>query len=358
MEKLHWIIPLLLILGSITLTYLLLNWFRKLVDKYVFLRSRVTVANRWSSNWKPNIGGTAFFILYLTSQLHFLLKLGTNASDSILSGMIAVTVGYLLGLADDHYRIRPLVKLIFQGACSTILILGGVCIHFFDYPIADWLLTYIWIVGLMNSINMLDNMDGITASVSLAIFIWAILFISNINTLFFIEFQTLYVISSTMIGFLILNFFPAKIFMGDKGSQLLGIYLSYISIQYFWNVNQFIGKNSGWFQQGIVPILLFLIPILDTSFVTIKRISQGTSPAVGGKDHTTHHWYYCGLSQRQIAILYFILTITSGFLAYGSVFIIKTWQIYYSIFYVFYVALITIFFLWAYQNGAKNIKHK
>jgi UDP-GlcNAc:undecaprenyl-phosphate GlcNAc-1-phosphate transferase len=205
---------------------------------------------------------------------------------------------------------------------------------------------------------MLDNMDGITAGVSLAILLWTILFITSIHSTYFIDYYSLYVISGTMIGFLMLNFYPAKIFMGDKGSQFIGIYLSYISIQYFWNIGHLTNNYSDWFRQGLVPLLIFLVPILDTTFVTINRLSRGTSPAVGGKDHTTHHWFYFGLSQRQIAIFYFLLTCLSGLFAYFLVFLSYSNQTLYSMFGTMYVVLIVLIFLWGYQSGAKKLKHQ
>jgi UDP-GlcNAc:undecaprenyl-phosphate GlcNAc-1-phosphate transferase len=335
-----------------------LKWFKQLTLKYSIFRSRIIVANRWSTNWKPNIGGSAFILLYSVSTFIYVLNNEIQISKQVFLSSFAVIIGFILGLVDDHFRVKPYFKLIIQAICATILITGGVYIRFFDYPIANWLLTYVWVIGLMNSINMLDNMDGITAGVSLAIFIWAIIFMLELKVTYLMDYQTLSVVAGSLVGFLILNFYPSKIFMGDKGSQFLGIYLSYISIQYFWNVELLSEKYLNWLQQGLVPLLLFLIPILDTTFVTFNRILKGNSPAIGGKDHTTHHWYYFGLSQRKIAILYFLITILSGFLAYILVNLINNWNKYYSILYIVYVLSITLVFLWAYLIGTRKLSNK
>lgn len=350
----HLLMPFFLLICSGIITYVLLEFFLIIVRKFPNLRSNVIVDNRWSQNWKPNIGGTAFIILFLIGQIYVLVNDEIKPPSSFFPLTIAGITAFALGLADDQYRIKPIFKLVGQLLCASILIVGGINISYFNHDLPDILLTYFWVVGLMNSINMLDNMDGIVGGVSFGIISWTIIFVLSFYPVNLSEIYTLFVIAGSLLGFLLLNYYPAKIFMGDKGSQFLGILLSYIGIQYYWNINQLLNKEINWFQQGLLPILIFFIPILDTTFVTIKRLSQGKSPAVGGKDHTTHHWNYFGLSQRMIAILYFSITIFSGSMVYLAVFHISKWEFYHQIIYLAYVVLIVLLFLSAYQIGSKK----
>ena len=104
---------------------------------------------------------------------------------------------------------------------------------------------------------------------------------------------------ASLLGFIKYNWYPSKMYMGDTGSQFLGIFLAVLGINFLWNHDSNI-EIYGWTKQLTVVILFFIVPIIDTSTVVIKRISKGKSPLVGGNDHTTHHLSYLGLSDRQV----------------------------------------------------------
>ena len=162
----------------------------------------------------------------------------------------------------------------------------------------------------MNSINMLDNMDGITTSVSIGVIstiLFALVLTQNMSHLYF---WVLLGTVGALIGFLYYNWNPSRIYMGDTGSQFLGALLAAVGIYFFWNGYEF--SDSSFIPKAITPILAFLPSIIDTTCVTINRISRGQSPFVGGRDHTTHHLSYLGLKDRHIAIFFLSLTFICG----------------------------------------------
>jgi UDP-GlcNAc:undecaprenyl-phosphate GlcNAc-1-phosphate transferase len=167
-----------------------------------------------------------------------------------------------------------------------------------------------WVVGLMNSINMLDNMDGITASVSVSVILGGLYMMCSRGEEQSIYFITLIGVLAGLLGFLYFNWNPSKMYMGDTGSQFLGVFLSVVGIMYLWN-----GHAGPEFRiqtkQIIVALLVFIVPIIDTTTVTINRLLKGKSPFVGGRDHTTHHLSYLGLSDRQVAYVFIGLSLLS-----------------------------------------------
>lgn len=180
----------------------------------------------------------------------------------------------------------------------------------FENENLNHLLTVLWVVGIMNSINMLDNMDAITATVSVFIFIEALVTIYITH-----DFYNVFIIAilggiGSLCGFLFFNWHPSKLFMGDTGSQFLGIFLATIGIRFFWNNADF-GGNYFHTKQIIVTILAFIIPLTDTATVVINRLFRLQKPWVGGKDHTTHHLSYLGLSDSQVALLFLGISLIS-----------------------------------------------
>jgi len=156
-------------------------------------------------------------------------------------------------------------------------------------------------VSLMNSINMLDNMDAITTSVSgviIASLIGIELFL--IGHITFYTYTCLGILISLII-FLKWNWNPSKMYMGDNGSQFLGAFLAFIGIKILWN-NHINHLSEFPIQEFIAVFLSFIVMISDTATVTINRLRAGKSPFIGGKDHTTHHLSYLGLSERQVAL--------------------------------------------------------
>jgi UDP-GlcNAc:undecaprenyl-phosphate GlcNAc-1-phosphate transferase len=269
---------------------------------------------RWSAHVKPAIGGISFFIVFLIS----ISVIGTLPRESnlfldkkLIGIMAASSLGFLLGLADDAYNTNPLVKFILQLSCAFILILSDVYIQVIGIPAIDFAITVIWVIGLMNSINMLDNMDAITTTTSMSIIIGliAVIFSTGVHGYNFYLVMMVGVLGS-LLGFLYYNWNPSKIYMGDTGSQFLGVFLAACGIIYFWN---FRDSNGGQFQfkQFVIPMLMFIVPLIDTITVTFRRLMRKQSPFVGGKDHITHHLAFLGFSDRQVALTLITISLIS-----------------------------------------------
>lgn len=273
---------------------------------------------RWSSEQKPSLGGIGFYIAFLISTASFFLVFNNNFSEINiqLRGLIfASSLAFLMGLADDAYNTRPIAKLASQIICAIILIYHQLYFPFFESEWLNYSITIFWVVGLMNSLNMLDNMDGITTLISVSICLHFLLlnflFLQNVNVFTFITIGLL----GILLSFFLFNKHPSKIFMGDTGSQFLGLTLAGLSIIYFTNTTEYTVTTNKYIYI-LILISAFIIPITDTTTVFINRIRNGKSPFIGGKDHTTHHLSYKGYSDNKIAIILFLLSLTGNSLSF------------------------------------------
>ena len=257
---------------------------------------------RWASTAKPSVGGFSFYIVFLISATVYALFdfSGSDEFNLPLMGLIlSCSLGFLLGLADDAYNTVPFLKFAGQLACAVILVSTGIVIHISDSFALNALFTTVWVVGLMNSINMLDNMDGIAATVSIMILLGCLGVLALEQKFFSVQTFLMIGVIGGLVGFLIYNFHPAKIYMGDTGSQFLGALLAGLSIMLLWNHRDPM-LHGIQFRQFVLPSLAFVMPLMDTLTVTFHRIRRGQSPFVGGRDHTTHHLAYLGLTDRQV----------------------------------------------------------
>lgn len=266
--------------------------------------------DRWHRRPTPTLGGIGMFLAFWVSLLAvYFFDSSQNIFVTRWSVLTAIVIMFTIGLYDDFKHISPPVKLVFQILAATIVIFfGHITIEFFRWPIANILLTFLWLVGITNAINLLDNMDGLAGGVALitagflSIFFWRT------------GYPELLVLSlalcGSILGFLVFNFPPAKIFMGDSGSMFLGFSLAVLAIArrtQASNIFAIIG----------VPTLVLLLPILDTGLVAITRILRGQSPAVGGKDHTSHRLVAFGLSEREALLVLYGIAIVSGLASIG-----------------------------------------
>ena len=305
---------------------------------------------RWSSTAKPSLGGICFYILFLACfSLYGVLFPGQSAEafrPELLGLLAATSLGFLMGLADDAYNTRPLLKFLVQLGCGAILIASGTCIDVFDSHAINVVLTLFWVVGMMNSINMLDNMDGITTSVAIAIVIAGIMSILVVGPVDPVYMVLLVGTMAALTGFLFFNWNPSRMFMGDTGSQFLGVFLAFVGIRFFWNAPSLQG-NWEPARQVVSAVIVFLVPIVDTTVVTISRIAKGRSPFVGGRDHTTHHLSYAGFSDGQVALIFIGLSLLHVFLTFVMFRYIPVWQNLHTIIFVSYALLLffTLFIL-------------
>lgn len=312
---------------------------------------------RWSSTSKPAFGGISFYILFLFSIACYsiLFEAVTYINDIVrfLGVMAACSLGFVVGLADDAYNTKPFLKFFAQFSSAVILIATGTSINISGIAAIDYSLTVLWVVGLMNSINMLDNMDGITTTVSISVILAVLYMLVSKGEAMSIYFITLLGVLAGLIGFLFYNWNPSKMYMGDTGSQFLGVFLAAIGILYLWN-----GHAAPDFRiqtkQFIVALLVFIVPIIDTTTVTINRLLKGQSPFVGGKDHTTHHLSYLGLNDRQVAMTFFGLSFLSVIFLVIIDRFIKRWEYFH---FGLFLAYFLVLFGFLYGTTRIN-KHK
>ena len=334
-------------IGTIILSFLINGIFLKFASTLGIRNSSETVI-RWSSTSKPSLGGISFYLIFLLSIICysiFFKEPNILLNKKLLGLLASSTLAFLMGLSDDAYNTRPFLKFIIQVSCGLILIFTGTSIQIFSSVILNDLLTLFWVVGLMNSINMLDNMDGITTIVSISIILGAIFMIQLNHSSNHVNVFSMVGVMAALIGFLYFNWHPSKMFMGDTGSQFLGLFLAAMSIIYFWNpitqVTPYV-ETKHFF----ITLLMFAIPIIDTTTVVINRISKGKSPFVGGKDHTTHSLFFMGLTEKRIAILYFGICLVSIFFSVLIVNYIQNWSILHIILFSIYFILL-FWFLYA-----------
>lgn len=271
--------------------------------------------DRWHRKPTPVLGGAAIFIATMAG---ICLNAAITGSLSALPwGLLAGSAFiFLIGLYDDFKRITPPTKLIGQILAATIVILFGYTTNFFTPKInnpflaqlPNILLTYLWLVGITNAINLLDNMDGLAGGISLITALIMSFFFWQVGD------AELLIISLALaggvLGFLVFNFPPASIFMGDSGSLFLGFTLAVLAI-----ARQ--PQASNVFAIMGVPTLIFLLPILDTTLVTITRLLRGQSPAQGGRDHTSHRLIAFGLTEKQAVLALYAVALVSGLVALG-----------------------------------------
>ncbi len=290
------------LLFSIILNFLLINFAKRLKKGKLKVNQE-----RWTNEYTPTLGGTAFFIIFLLAIIFFNFYNIYKGVQINLKGIIFLIFGaslsYLLGLSDDVFYLNPIIKFLTQLIISIIMIIGGISINIFDSIWLNYLLTVLWIVGIMNATNLLDNMDG-TAAISLLGIAGTILSICLLNKLNTINVAYLLIIIGILIGFLIFNWPKAKIYMGDSGSMFLGFIIAVLGIKYIWNLDSLLPNTTyHWIVPFILIAVIYCLPILDTSITFLKRILHHRSPLLGGKDHTTHHLVYLGFTNTQVLLL-------------------------------------------------------
>lgn len=345
---------ILFFLGTLFFSILINSIMLRFVKTLGIRNDKETVI-RWSDQVKPALGGLSFYIIFLLSiSLHsFIFSYSGSVVDFQITGIVgAVSLGFLMGLSDDAYNTRPILKFLTQVLCAVILIYSNTYINIFENNIFNYLLTIIWVVGLMNSINMLDNMDGITTIVAILIS-FTILAIMLINNETHSVGMTIVIgLLAALLGFLYFNWNPSKMYMGDTGSQYLGVLLAALSIKYLWN--PVTTDEFSISRQFLIPLISFIIPIVDTTTVVVKRISKGKSPFIGGKDHTTHHLSYLGLSEKQVALVITLISLVSSLIVIYVISSIKVWSHLYTAIFITYF-LIVFGFLFAIAK--KNTSH-
>ena len=255
----------------------------------------------------PYLGGLAIVISFALVVLvgAFLRPLSTFAVETPFLVGCALLLS-ILGLYDDLRTTHPILRFAVEIGAAVVLFATGVRVELFpDMAWLDLLVTVVWIVGITNAFNLLDNMDGLSAGVAViaSLFFFAI---AAANGQVLVAALSL-AIAGCALGFLRHNFHPAKIYMGDAGSLFLGFVLAIVGLKL-----QFQGPAKVTF---VVPILILGIPIFDTVLVTTTRIAHRLSPFAGGRDHTSHRLVFVGIPVRAAVALIYTAALCLGWLA-------------------------------------------
>ncbi|MBP5982726.1 MAG: undecaprenyl/decaprenyl-phosphate alpha-N-acetylglucosaminyl 1-phosphate transferase [Fluviicola sp.] len=277
------------------------------------IRNKNDITVRWSNESKPSLGGVAFFVAFLLGAIAYSIifyaeNIFHNKEFVGLFG--AGLIAFIMGLADDAYNTKPYLKLAVQILCGVILVATDSLIAITPSFTINAFLTISWVVLIMNSLNMLDNMDGITGTNALFILSTClasdiILYDWNMN----LWTLTLCIQIGAIVGFLYYNIHPSKLFMGDAGSQFIGLFTAFFAIHDLSNIG--VKTNESPLIGLIIILIAFGPTLVDTLSVVINRLKKGQNPMVGGKDHTTHHLVYAGYSDRQVWYIFLLLSIIS-----------------------------------------------
>jgi UDP-GlcNAc:undecaprenyl-phosphate GlcNAc-1-phosphate transferase len=216
------------------------------------------------------------------------------------------------GLADDILALKPSTKLIVQITVASALLFFGFRLPWTESLVGDSMLTVFWIVGITNGFNLLDNMDGLCAGTTLIAggFLLLGLFAQTGVTS---PAMYLALLLGATTGFLVYNIHPASIFMGDTGSLFLGLNLAALTLV----AGQTGTRTSGVMSVVAGPVLLLLIPIFDTTLVTVMRLLSGRKPSQGGRDHSSHRLVAIGLPEPTAVAVLWGLAVCGGGIAFS-----------------------------------------
>lgn len=252
----------------------------------------------------PLLGGVAIVIASIVALLAFQDHFELQQLIGIFFGAALVS---LLGIVDDRWGLRPLLKLIGQIFAAVILIVSGLQVRSFPFEWLNILVTLVWIVGVTNAFNLLDNMDGLSGGVAAVAAAFFTLMAALTNQTYVGALSA--ALLGAAIGFLIYNFNPASIFMGDTGSLFLGFTLSAIGIKLRFPANV-------TFVTWMVPVLVLGMPIFDTTLVFISRLRRGKNPlTTPGKDHVSHRLVAMGFTTREAVMIHYLAGGAFGMIA-------------------------------------------
>ena len=268
----------------------------------------VPTDERWHERPTPTFGGVGIFSGFAVGVL---LALATGAVDwsGELGGILAgTTIVFVAGLVDDLRHLSPVAKLGAQITAAVIVLASGLNVEIVGNDVLAWAIGLLWLVGITNAFNLLDNMDGLAATLALVSCVYF-----AIDALTEHENETVLVLALSLGlacgGFLPFNLRPqrgAAVFMGDSGSQVLGFGLASLALAASWTVA---GTTVATI---LLPLLVLAIPILDTTLVTIARLVEKRPVTQGGRDHTSHRLVYYGLSETKAVLLLAIVSSAIG----------------------------------------------
>ena len=266
--------------------------------------------DRWHRSPTPLMGGVAIFFAIVPLVMTIPEMVSANTIDRFGLLILGACLIFALGLIDDLKALPPYVKLLGQIVAACILVVGLPIGRYLPWSALVVPVTIFWVVGLTNAFNLLDNMDGLAAGIAaiVALTLFGFNYLQGDQQ----SAMICIVIAGACGGFLVFNFNPARIFMGDSGSLLLGYLLSGIVVLGAAKAGQEIALTL------LVPVGVMALPILDTTLVTIVRSLHHRPISMGGRDHLSHRLVALGLNERSAVLVLYAVTVVFGGLAVAS----------------------------------------
>jgi UDP-GlcNAc:undecaprenyl-phosphate GlcNAc-1-phosphate transferase len=302
---------------------------RTVLDLATIIRNRVVALasgqvavpkdDRWHQKKTALLGGISIFASMLTVWI-----LAAGFADwptygrPYLPMVLCFIAMFALGLADDIFDMDPQHKLAGQIVITSVLVFFGFRLGWTDSKTVNLFLTIIWIVGITNAFNLLDNMDGLSAGIAFiaGAFLFLTLFLNPDSAALAGPVLLMCVAYlGAILGFLVYNFNPASIFMGDAGSLFIGFVLACLTV--IGSPSQALGGGTSLHLLSVIaiPILILFIPILDTGFVSIMRKLFHRRISEGGRDHSSHRMVAIGFSEKKAVLVLYAFAMVSGLIA-------------------------------------------
>ena len=289
------------------ISYLLVGSLTPLMRKIALangILDRPNSAHKSHKNPVPYLGGVAIIIgVMIVSYLALIFSNFTWSNFWLATSVIgpALVLG-IVGLWDDLRSLNPLPRFVGQSIAGLVVALFLVLNDNIGNPTGitelDVLITILWIVGICNSINFFDNLDGGAAGTA-AITAISLTYLAIIGDQYLIAALSIVIAGSTL-GFLIWNKAPARIYMGDAGALFLGVLLATLTVRFKPATEYSISSFA-------IPVLLLAVPIMDTTVAVFSRLRRHISPFQGGKDHLSHRLIRSGFTRKMsVAILWLL----------------------------------------------------
>lgn len=290
-----------IILASGLISFIATPLIRKLAQSINFVDK--PAARKVHVSPVPMLGGVAIYIGFVSS-----MAMGSSQHyQELLGVLVGATIMTAIGLWDDRHALPPVVKILAQVIAAAVLIWSGIQVNVFQNDWLNIVITVFWVVGIINAINFLDNMDGLAAGITMVAsgFFFTIAVVEGLGLVATLAAATL----GACVGFLYYNFSPATLFMGDAGSMLLGFVLAVLGIKL-----DFVGRplTVTW----MIPIVILGLPIFDTTLVVISRLRDHRPIYQGGKDHTSHRLVtVLGMEPARAVMTLYMVAATLGLIA-------------------------------------------
>jgi UDP-GlcNAc:undecaprenyl-phosphate/decaprenyl-phosphate GlcNAc-1-phosphate transferase len=265
-------------------------------------------ADRWHARTTPLVGGTGILAGFLGALLLAAAVGLVPVSRELLGIAGGCAILWGAGALDDRVGLSPLTKLAAQGAASALVLAVGIRVELVSNNILGTVIGVAWLIGITNAFNLLDNMDGLAATLAAIACVFFAIDAYTVHPSHVIALLSL-ALCFACLGFLPYNLRlrgPAAVFMGDSGSQVLGFGLAALGLASSWNVA---GSTVATL---LLPILVLAVPILDTTLVTVVRLLEGRPVTAGGRDHTSHRLVYQGLTDKRAVVLLAVVSAALG----------------------------------------------